>query len=291
MIYETLTPHLETINLFTCEKEFATKERFTNNHYFLYVHSGTGKFIIDSTTYEGNEGDLFFCPMLLGNTIIASIDNPFVLSGIDFFFWEEEMYLVERTDERIENRIESPDSAAPDNFDIELAKSEIIKFFPPKTNILSNHFSIFLIQEMIDSFTNKTIHSQYYCNTLLKSFIIKQIQIYEISKGQGSIKYQEILKYLAENQDVFISIKDISKIFNYHPNTINRIVRETTGMSVKEYQIDLRINKAMNLLLYSNKSIAEIAALCGYQNIFFFSRQFRDKTSLTPTKFREGSKK
>lgn len=265
MIYDSINPVMDMINLYQCDPGFSTKERFTPNHYLLYVHRGTGEFIIGTVAYAAQAGDLFFCPQGVGNTITASKNDPFLLSGIDFFFWRQE-----RDGGNVPAR----------------TVTYITDFFLPRINISSNHFALFVIQEMIDSFTSQTILSQTYCNSLLHSFLLNIIKFNEIRHYNVNEDCSKILQFIIEHSDEFITIQEIGLSFNYHPGTLNRMVKKVTGMTIKEYQIDVRIKKAMNLLLYSNKSIAEIASTCGYQSIFFFSRQFKAKTKILPTKFR-----
>ena len=50
----------------------------------------------------------------------------------------------------------------------------------------------------------------------------------------------------------------------------------------------ISIEKAKELLSRSELTIAEIAEKCGYKTEFHFMRQFKQKTSLTPTQFRNG---
>ena len=47
----------------------------------------------------------------------------------------------------------------------------------------------------------------------------------------------------------------------YTKSSINRILINATGLTLKNYQIDLRIKKASQFLAYSNKPLREIYEL------------------------------
>ncbi len=58
----------------------------------------------------------------------------------------------------------------------------------------------------------------------------------------------------------------------------------------REFVVQARINRGRILLTESSLTVSEIAAALGYDDIYFFSRQFKAKTGVSPTAFREGKK-
>jgi AraC-like DNA-binding protein len=253
MFFET---NLLMINLYQCEKGFKTDERFLNNYYFLYVHSGEGKFKIDKTIYKTKAGDLYFCKKDIGNTIIADEQDPFLLTGVDFTI---------------------------------VGGDESILKIPEKINILSEQFLISLIFHMINEFKEGKIFSREICSATLKAFVYEVFKFSKLGFDNNENIKIKMLKYIEENYNEEITYKMLSSITNYHKNSINRIIKSITGMSLREYVITLRIKKATQLLLYSSKSVASIAELCGYNSPIFFSRQFKEKMGKKPLEFRKAN--
>lgn len=68
------------------------------------------------------------------------------------------------------------------------------------------------------------------------------------------------------------------------------LFREHTGSSPRRYQIDIRINRARELLRESNHNINEIAELLGFSSVYYFSRLFRQRTGQTPSGFRRDAR-
>ncbi|MDD5603646.1 MAG: helix-turn-helix transcriptional regulator, partial [Eubacteriales bacterium] len=58
------------------------------------------------------------------------------------------------------------------------------------------------------------------------------------------------------------------------------------GTTPSQYVSELRTNKAKKLLTETNYKIKEIAAMCGYENEYYFSNDFKKRTMLNPLKFR-----
>lgn len=64
------------------------------------------------------------------------------------------------------------------------------------------------------------------------------------------------------------------------------LYKNTFGVSCMEDVIEGRIRMAKDQLIYTTKSVGEIATLCGYNNVEHFSRQFRLLCGCTPSQFR-----
>lgn len=65
-----------------------------------------------------------------------------------------------------------------------------------------------------------------------------------------------------------------------------RCFRHIVGMSPIQYVIELRIQKAKQLLLETDLSVSDIYIACGFQNQIYFTKIFRSRTGLSPMKFR-----
>ena len=58
-----------------------------------------------------------------------------------------------------------------------------------------------------------------------------------------------------------------------------------------QYIVSLRIAAAKGYLESTDKNIAEIAATVGYDNALYFSRIFKKRTGMTPTEYKQRSKR
>lgn len=81
--------------------------------------------------------------------------------------------------------------------------------------------------------------------------------------------------------------EDVAKHVFFNEDYLGRIFKKETGLSLSEYILTQRIERAKSLLLGSESSISEIALQCGYSNFSYFSTLFRKHTGLSPTDFRE----
>lgn len=65
-----------------------------------------------------------------------------------------------------------------------------------------------------------------------------------------------------------------------------RLFKKKIGVTVMEYVQKTRIAMAKELLSESNMSVTEIAEACGFSSISYFSRSFKNETSVTPSQYK-----
>lgn len=68
--------------------------------------------------------------------------------------------------------------------------------------------------------------------------------------------------------------------------TIRRQFKSRTGLSPHQFLINLRIGRARQLLLSTDEPIKKVAEILQYRDIFYFARQFRQVTGISPARFR-----
>jgi ligand-binding sensor domain-containing protein/AraC-like DNA-binding protein len=108
-------------------------------------------------------------------------------------------------------------------------------------------------------------------------------------------KKNELLSFLNDYLDVHYSdpMLTIDEIVSASEMPVDDFVRElhkATGQTPKEYVSDFRLKKALTLLETTDDSIASIAFHCGYTDVAAFNRQFKVKTGIMPSKFRDDQK-
>lgn len=79
---------------------------------------------------------------------------------------------------------------------------------------------------------------------------------------------------------------DLAKKYNVSYSFFRKMFRKYTGMSPGQYHLQLRLTRAKELLVSTDKSIKEISYELGFQSIFHFSSLFKKKEGVTPSYFR-----
>lgn len=100
-------------------------------------------------------------------------------------------------------------------------------------------------------------------------------------------KTAEIVEYIHEHYTQNMTNEQIAKIFNFHPQHLNKLIRNKTGYPLHKYIIMRRISKAVDLLETTKMPIYEIAEEVGFQDLCHFSRYFKDYMGSSPRMYRK----
>ncbi|MBQ6517304.1 MAG: AraC family transcriptional regulator [Anaerolineaceae bacterium] len=95
------------------------------------------------------------------------------------------------------------------------------------------------------------------------------------------------LDFIDRNYHESISVADIAANIGVSRKTLNNVFSTLTGFSPKDYLIYYRISKAVDLLRDQNLSIEMISDSVGYNDQFYFSKQFKSNVGLTPSECRK----
>lgn len=88
----------------------------------------------------------------------------------------------------------------------------------------------------------------------------------------------------------WIDIKQIAAELGSSYSKFRVDFKKQTGTSPLQYFLALKIEKAKEILLKSNKTQKEIAFLLGFESEHYFNRLFKQKTGITPKQFRKANK-
>jgi AraC-like DNA-binding protein len=107
----------------------------------------------------------------------------------------------------------------------------------------------------------------------LKQRLIEEVKIY--------------LRQKIEKHEPIKVTEEIAKLTGYDYSYVSSLFSQSVGVTIEQYIIDLRIDKAKELLKYDDLNFNVIADLLGYSHPSHFSRQFKQQTGTTPTEFRQ----
>lgn len=95
-------------------------------------------------------------------------------------------------------------------------------------------------------------------------------------------------KIIRENLETTLSIQEIAASLGVSYSKFRRIFKEYTNLSPAYYQMDLKLQRAKDLLATTNRSVKDIAYQLDFSTPDYFSTKFKQKTGKTPSEFRDG---
>lgn len=99
-------------------------------------------------------------------------------------------------------------------------------------------------------------------------------------------RISEITARLSLDTSDLPSVADLAKEAGLGMAHFSRVFRRFTGQSPKEFLLRARLARAQHFLRETAMTVTEISGRLGYADVFFFSRQFKQKTGLSPLAYR-----
>ncbi len=99
----------------------------------------------------------------------------------------------------------------------------------------------------------------------------------------------KILAYLENNFQQEITAESMAEKANLSLRQFFRTFNNVTGVPPLQYLLNIRIEKAKQMLLGTNLSINEISFRCGMNDSNYFARIFKQKNGQSPSQFRKSN--
>lgn len=116
-------------------------------------------------------------------------------------------------------------------------------------------------------------------------------KIGSICNIRDSRKAYSIVEYIYKHYSGNLTPQSVARKFDITVRKLNTILFYQVEKSFSDFLNYVRINRACGLLLDTDKTIAEIASLTGYNNVKTLTRNFLKFQVMTPGKYRESVSK
>lgn len=254
-----------------------------HKHHFLEiscVKSGKGAYYVDDRVYEFAAGDVFVFNNIEAHDIDIIGDQELINMVIHFepqFIWNEGGNMFDyrylsiffNRNDSFKNRLRGDMEATKNIFKLLL---QVEKEFLERPEGYELMVKVRLLEILV-----KIIRDFEYVEEAAEPEDRSDPQI-------GVIK--RLLKYIDFNMDNDIRLQDLSEIAHMNPSYLSTLFKRYNGIAPIEYISRKRIHRAEQYLKGSNKSITEIAGLCGFNNAANFNKTFKKYTGITPTDYR-----
>jgi len=238
-----------------------------------YIASGSGEFFIDDIAYPVKKGDIFINYLGEMHYTKSSVYDPLRFYYLGFNF------------DVTSDRYDSYDLV------INMFKNRKSPVFKDKFNIhgiFVNAFNEFINDNALKLEIIESCIQQILCYTY-RNYAQEFGDIYsnEDKKRVTEEILYDVIHYIDNNYLNINKLTDISDRLNYSYPYLSLIFSNETGITIKKYLSDKKIEHAERLL-HSELSITEISELLGYESIHTFSRIFKKKTGVSPSQYRFG---
>lgn len=265
------------------EPKYATRDFYHHNELEIsLVKSGSGEYFVDGKIYDIREGDVFLFNNIETHTIcsiepgkefinmVLMFDPRFVWSTESNIFDSRFLDIFFKRNEQFQNRLDNDNEAIKD-----------IRR---------------LMLEIEEEFCRKAPEYQLMIKVKLLSILAVLIRCFDYTrceditniakKRQDLLLVNKITNFINTNLASDIRLEDLADLVHMNPSYLSTFFKKHMGMSPLQYLAKKRINRAMEYLKNSNKTILEIAGLCGFNSTASFNKAFKKIVGKVPSEFR-----
>jgi AraC-like DNA-binding protein len=96
----------------------------------------------------------------------------------------------------------------------------------------------------------------------------------------------DVRRNINENWQQSIDFQQLADKHNVSYAWLRKAFKETTGTSLNQYHLLLKLRKAEALIRDTNSTLSEIAMQCGFESVHYFSRIYTQKMGRNPSVLR-----
>ena len=114
-------------------------------------------------------------------------------------------------------------------------------------------------------------------------------ELLDDSKSHTIVKIKStIIDHIHQQNDVkFVFSEVLASELNKEYSALSKLFSSTEGITIEQFIILQKIEKAKELLVYNEMTLSEIANKLGYSSVAHLSSQFKKNIGLTPSQFKQ----
>lgn len=172
---------------------------------------------------------------------------------------------------------------------------------PPTLTLTAAHMRDFhyaarrIVQELADARPGRTLAAAGECATMLAWLWRETVESagtltgHDITTVAALPRLAPVLHTIQARYSEPLRVRDLAGLVHLHPAWFSTRFKQLTGLSPAQYLLRYRVERVRELLVLTDRSLREIAALTGFQDPLYLSRQFRRLVGTSPTAYRQSA--
>jgi len=98
---------------------------------------------------------------------------------------------------------------------------------------------------------------------------------------------EQAIRFMSLHYTQPVSIDQLSRTLGYHRTHLSRMFKRTTGLSPKQYLMQIRLERAQTLLSDTSIPVDQVASAVGFNDPLYFSKKFKEWAGTSPSAYRK----
>lgn len=115
--------------------------------------------------------------------------------------------------------------------------------------------------------------------------LLQQIKASPAQQTSTSIdpRIARAVDYMEEHYNHAITAETLAELAELHPAYFGALFKEEMGQSFRQYLTAVRLRHGERLLRQGQHTVTEVSLLCGFSDVFYFSRLFKEHKGIAPS--------
>lgn len=238
-----------------------------------FILNGNGKRLVGDSYENFEEGDLVLLGPMLPHTWVSEKRGKENCRAV----------VIQFTQAFVKQLVQFPEMNA---FEKLFTKANRGLHF----NKAKNGNCIVLLQKMLQSnqLVSFTLLLQVLQQLALKrEHPLTAIQFKPIKSNANQLRINQVFHYVQNQFREGVSLKKAASLIHLSESAFCKFFKRACGKTFSDYTNEVRIAHACNLLIETDKAIAEIAFESGFESLTYFNRVFLKKKSVRPGLYRK----
>ncbi|MFD2701019.1 helix-turn-helix domain-containing protein [Paenibacillus shunpengii] len=174
-------------------------------------------------------------------------------------------------------------------FDLESPSGE--PGFPPSYSGVNPssypHQLIELFQTLGPAWAGKKPGYLLHCRSIIMEILYHMIRTrtFSLPNSPHTPAIENIINLMQENYSRYYSVQELAVMAGLSTSHFRLVFKKVTGQSILDYQNQIKLGKAKDLLLSGECNVTEAALHTGFGNVYYFSRLFKQVMGCNPSDY------
>lgn len=252
--FETIYPSLEYYRYRVADQSWSITPAVIAFHDVSYVVDGAARYRVGEETVTVGRGDLVYIPPGTYREAALTPEGRFEVCAMNFALHTADRQPVAR---------------------LPFETVRQIGVHPELISLYKSLSTTWLLQE-----PGFRLMARAYVELILSKLL--DLAVYQNPVSVADLRVRQVIEYITARYDQPVTLRELAELVYLSPSYLSALFHKSMGMKLSRYINMIRVNHAETLLMNNMCNVTEASEVCGFCDVYYFSRVFTEMKGYTP---------